>query len=66
MYTAGNTLPEPLREREYWLTLSRDGLHKPALAGPDGYAIMHVHYKGKYADKDRAVITQINIRMYIV
>ena len=61
-YTAGNTLTEPLHEREYWLKLSKSNLQNPSLAGRDGYAIMHVHYQGKYPDRDRAVITQINIR----
>ena len=53
---------DPLHEREYWLKLSKNNMQKPSLAGRDGYAIMHVHYQGKYPDRDRAVITQINIR----
>ena len=71
-YTANNTLPKPLIEREYWLKLSLAALPaaKQGLAGKDGYAIMHVHYDGVWDDRDgkeafdrkRSTIKQVNIR----
>ena len=62
-YSVNNTI-----EREYWLRLSRDALPaaQQALAGKDGYAILHVHYAGSWMEPpskcDRNTITQINIR----
>jgi hypothetical protein len=71
-FTAKNTLPEPLIEREYWLKLSLAALAaaKQGLAGKDGYAIMHVHHDGVWDGRDlqagfdrkRSTITQFNIR----
>ena len=65
-YTANRTTSKI--EREYWLRLSRDALPdaQQALAGKDGYAILHVHYAGAWMEPpskcDRSTITQINIR----
>ena len=64
-YTEGGTATaDPFVEREYWLKL-----FIPGLRGTDGYAILHVHYMGKFYDPDqstitgaRSTITQINIR----
>ena len=60
----GTATADPFVEREYWLKLSI-----PGLGGTDGYAILHVHYMGKFNDKNqctvsgaRSTITQINIR----
>ena len=55
--------------REYWLRISREELsqEKQWMAGVDGYAILHVHYAGKYRNppdsSDRSTITHINIRI---
>ena len=64
-YTEGGAArADPFVEREYWLKLSI-----PGLGGTDGYAILHVHYMGKFNDPNqctftgaRSTITQINIR----
>ena len=63
-YTEGGAArADPFVEREYWLKLSI-----PGLGGTDGYAILHVHYMGKFKDQNqytftgaRNTITQINI-----
>ena len=80
MFCGVNDFPYQNRlvEREYWLQIFRDKLSpdalasNPGLTGPEGYAILHVHYAGNWPRghdekrpvdlSHRLVITQVNIR----